>query len=178
MTSRHVYVDESKAGDYLLAAATVMPGDIDMTRRALNSLLLGGQSRLHMVRESDARRRQMLSTMASLGVSATIYRAARGSAKTEIELRGRCLDALVHDLAPLGGSQIVLELDVSLERRDLARLFQAVQREGRERSLKYRHEKASQEPLLAIPDAVAWAWSRGRDWRRRAAEFVLEVRDV
>ncbi|WP_228516893.1 hypothetical protein [Curtobacterium sp. VKM Ac-1376] len=23
------------------------------------------------------------------------------------------------------------------------------------------------EPLLALPDAVGWAWAKGGDWRRR-----------
>jgi hypothetical protein len=34
------------------------------------------------------------------------------------------------------------------------------------------------EPLLAIPDAVGWAWARGGDWRRRAQPMIGEVIDL
>jgi len=36
----------------------------------------------------------------------------------------------------------------------------------------------AQEPLLAIPDAIGWAWARGADWRRRARALVSDVIDV
>ena len=43
--------------------------------------------------------------------------------------------------------------------------------------LQYRHERAAQEPLLAIPDAIGWAWARGAGWRRARA-LVSDVVDV
>ena len=44
--------------------------------------------------------------------------------------------------------------------------------------LQYRHERAAQEPLLAIPDAIGWACARGAEWRRRARALVSDVIDV
>lgn len=42
----------------------------------------------------------------------------------------------------------------------------------------YLHERAAQEPLLAIPDVIGWAWARSGDWRRRALPLVESVIDV
>jgi hypothetical protein len=32
--------------------------------------------------------------------------------------------------------------------------------------------------LLAIPDAIAWCWAKGGDWRRRIESVVTDVREV
>lgn len=41
----------------------------------------------------------------------------------------------------------------------------------------YEHATATAEPLLAIPDAIAWAWAwaRGGDWRRRVQPVVERI---
>lgn len=60
MTTRHVFIDESKRGRYLLVAVALT--DPETIRRAVTGLILPGQRRLHMVRERDSRRRLILST--------------------------------------------------------------------------------------------------------------------
>lgn len=60
------------------------------------------------------------------------------------------------------------------DRRDLARLI----RTHPCPDLVYLHERAAQEPLLAIPDVIGWAWARSGDWRRRALPLVEAVVDV
>jgi hypothetical protein len=175
MTTTHVYVDESKRSDYLVIAAAIMPPDLTSARRDMTDLLLGGQSRLHMVKENAGRQRKILGVVAELKVAVTIYQAPRGSAKAERDLRRRCLDRLVADLAPRGHAQLALELDETLLAWDRKVLHAAMQREQRADSLRYRHERAAAEPLLAIPDAVAWAWGKGGDWRRRAEANVVDV---
>jgi hypothetical protein len=44
--------------------------------------------------------------------------------------------------------------------------------------LRYEHNHAAAEPLLAIPDAVGWAWPQGKDWRRRCESMIAKVEDV
>lgn len=58
-----VYVDESKARGYYVAATAVAVGDVRDCERELRALLLPGQRRLHFKSESDSRRRQILSCM-------------------------------------------------------------------------------------------------------------------
>jgi len=41
--------------------------------------------------------------------------------------------------------------------------------------VRYVHRKPSTEPLLAIPDASAWSWAKGGDWRRRIDPLITDV---
>jgi hypothetical protein len=34
-------------------------------------------------------------------------------------------------------------------------------------TLRYEHRRAAAEQLLTLPDAIAWCWAKGGDWRRR-----------
>jgi hypothetical protein len=45
-------------------------------------------------------------------------------------------------------------------------------------SVEYRHVRAHEDRLLALPDVVAWCWVRSREWRRRVAPIVNSVRTV
>lgn len=42
----------------------------------------------------------------------------------------------------------------------------------------YRHHRAHEEPLLALPDAIAWSWHRGGQWRKRVEPLVTAVKVV
>jgi hypothetical protein len=44
--------------------------------------------------------------------------------------------------------------------------------------LRYEHQRASAEQLLAIPDAIAWCWVKGGHWRRQIEPAVTSVRTV
>lgn len=176
MSGPAIFVDESKAKDYLLIAAAIIPRDLAQCRRVIQELRLPGQPRLHMKQENDSRKRLMLSTFAKLEARVTIYRAPR-SLGTELHRRGRCIDELVADLGDAGG-RLCLERDETLVARDRQRMIEATRRVGNARTLEYRHESAASEPLLAIPDAVGWAWARGGDWRRRAQPLVVDIVDI
>ena len=49
---------------------------------------------------------------------------------------------------------------------------------GRRETLRYEHRRASTDLALAIPDAIAWCWAKGGDWRRRIEPVVTNVREV
>lgn len=159
-----VFVDESKANDYLLAASAVNSGDAAAIRKAVRDLVLPGQNRLHMAKESDTRRRQILDRIGDFAVATTIFRAPKDG-RNEVECRGRCIEALVTDLPIDSDSDICFERDETLVARDRQRVLVAAHRTGH--SIPHRHATASEEPLLAIPDALAWAWARGGPWKRR-----------
>jgi len=156
-----VYVDESKRTGYVLAAATVP--DPEATHRVIHSLILPGQRRLHMHNEQVRRRRAIVSALATTQVTITIYDAAR-QYRTDSEGRAACLATLVKDLATVGGNgdniQLVIEQDDSLVRSDRHELYQLVRAAGLTDVLKHRHQRAHEEPLLALPDIAAWCWVR------------------
>ncbi|HEU5266785.1 MAG TPA: hypothetical protein VFU35_08790 [Jatrophihabitans sp.] len=99
--TRHVYVDESKQRDYLLVAAAIMPSSLANARRALRTLVMPGQRRLHMKKESIPRRQAIIDAIASTGATATIYNAGR-LRRHELAAREACLRAVVTDLAAAG----------------------------------------------------------------------------
>jgi len=173
-----VYVDESKRTGYVLAAATVP--DPEAARRVIRSLILPGQRRLHMHNEQVRRRRAIVSALATTQVTTVIYDAAR-QCRTDREGRAACLAALVKDLAAAGGSgdiQLVIEQDDSLVRSDRHELYQLARAAGLTDVLEYRHQRAHEEPLLALPYIAAWCWVRSGEWRRRIGPILGRVRTI
>lgn len=171
-----VVVDESKAKGYLLVAACVLPADVVAARKQLRELIMPRQSRVHMKTESAPRRREILTALERLEVQATIYRAG-ASYRTDIARRRACLERLVGDIAGTC-ERLVLESDETQDQRDRRDLIELIRAAGCHGTLSYDHLRATSEPLLAIPDAVAWAWARGGDWRRRVTPLVRLVIQV
>lgn len=176
MSGASLFVDESKAKDYLLIAAAIVPRDVVDCRRVVRTLLLPGQPRLHMKQEKESRKRLLLDTFAELETTLTIFRAPRGLG-SEVDRRRRCLEELVGTIGSAGG-RLCLERDETLVARDKQCIIEATRRACSADTLEYWHESAASEPLLAIPDAVGWAWARGGDWRRRAQPMISEVIDI
>lgn len=176
IAGRHVYVDESKRAGYILAAATV-PDPATM-RKVVRDLQLPGQRRIHMKHEQPRRRRAIIAALVETSVRIIIYDAGRRYA-TDLAPRAACLGALVDDLAGAGDAvQLVIEQDDSLVQSDRHELYRLVRQAGLSSTVEYRHGRAHDEPLLALPDVSAWCWARSGDWRRRIAPILANVRYV
>ena len=177
--SARIFVDETKAKGYVVAAASGQPEELKIAQKQLQSLILSGQRSLHMKSEGDSRRRAIADTIGGLpdfGISATIYDAGRLG--TERDRRARCLDALVTDAAQLDAVSIVFDLDRSLASWDRQRMIELTRAADAQDRITYRHSSRHEEQMLAIPDVVAWCWARGGDWRRRVEPVVIAVRKV
>lgn len=83
----------------------------------------------------------------------------------------------VTDLATTHAARVVLELDEVVRNIDRNVLYRSIRATGTT-DLRYEHLRAHEEPLLAIPDAIAWCWSRGGTWRARVRELVDTIRTV
>ncbi|WP_369371554.1 hypothetical protein AB1046_22755 [Promicromonospora sp. Populi] len=178
--SGHVFVDETKARDYLLVAVAIDSADLKAARSTIRSLTMPGQARLHMHRESDSRRRKILAAIAKLPVEATIFRAggADRPRRKEADRRKSCLEELVAGALRDAQTSICIEHDDSMIQMDRSVLVAVTKAHHAENTLRYRHDRAASEPLLALPDAVAWAWARGGEWRPRCDELVTKVIDT
>ncbi|UZN03833.1 hypothetical protein [Cellulomonas sp. S1-8] len=172
--SGRVYVDETKAKGYVLVAGVMLPEDTTRLRKEVRGLIAPGQSRIHMKAEKTPRQKLILSTLARLDLRAVIYEADSRLYSTDIARRRACLEQLVLDIAATCG-QLVLESDVTQDPRDRRDLIDFTRAAGCGDTLTYEHMTATVEPLLAIPDAIAWAWARGGDWRRRIDPIVERV---
>lgn len=168
----HVYVDEAKTQHLLLTAASLPPERLAQARRALRSLLMPGQRRPHFHRESDRQRKKTLDGITGFTPALTVYDGGDHPRQRQREI---CLRALMADLAARDTRMLVLERD-----EKTLHLDEVVLAEQKRRlqcpQLRYEHMRAREEPLLAIPDAIAWCWQRGGPWKARVRELVTEVR--
>ncbi|MBN8883331.1 MAG: hypothetical protein J0H73_13580 [Salana multivorans] len=176
----HIYVDETKAKGYLIVAATVLTSESDIPRTMLRDLVLPGQRSLHMNDERDSRRRVIADTiarMSDLGLHATIYDAGRRY-RNEKERRAQCLRALVQEAALVPQASITFDRDDSLVSWDRQQMIELTRTMDTGDRIRYTHASRNTETLLAVPDAVAWCWARGGDWRRRVGPIIRDVRQV
>jgi hypothetical protein len=171
--SVHAFVDESTHRGYLIAAAVVLPDDLAQARKTISGLILPRQRRIHFKKESDARRRQIIRAIVELGVEILVYDASdQPNARAG---RRACLDRLVDDLAARSAHLLVLERDDSVVEADRRFLYEKVHAVGCADRLSYRHQRAHEECLLSIPDAAAWSWAKGGDWRSAIHPIVSKV---
>ncbi|MFD9705403.1 hypothetical protein [Lentzea sp. NPDC059081] len=168
----HVFVDETKEKGYLVTAAALVSGDLAAARRTVRGLIMANQRRIHFHKESDQRRKQILDAVVEIAPAVTIY---DGSGCARRRQRDACLVHLVADLAKSGASMLVLEQDDSVLDADKKLLYRTVREQGCHEMLVYRHHRAHEEPLLALPDAIAWCWHRGGHWKKRVQPLVEAV---
>ena len=177
MTTRHVFVDETKQRGYLMVAASHDTAGMTALRATLRGLLLPNQRFLHMKNERGGRRRQIATAIAASGIQATVYRAGRRYA-SEKQRREACLRRLVADNADGVHARLILDQDDTLLRWDRQRLIEFTRAEDCRSTVRYEHRKGSAESLLAVPDAIAWCWAKGREWKALVQPVVIGEREV
>jgi hypothetical protein len=127
---------------------------------------------LHFNHERNARRKQIIGLICTFGLMVDLYQAKRDDAAN----RRRCLEAIVRDNAATA-ERLVVERDESTVANDQRTLTAASHRFGCHGRLRWDLLAAKEDPLLWIPDAVAWCWVRGGEWRRLIQSFS-QVRDL
>lgn len=175
--NQHIFVDETKDRAYLLVASVHVDSDLNDLRAVVRGLVMKGQRRLHMKKESESRKRAIADALCNTGLSCTIYDAGRRY-RAELDARAACLRALVNDVRSEVSTVIVLEQDDSLLASDRRLLYDLTRTAPGGSLLRYEHARASTEQLLGIPDAIAWCWAKGGHWRRRIEPLVTTVRQV
>ena len=173
--SVHAFVDESRRERYLICAAIVAPDHLRTARAKLRGMLLPGQRSLHFGHENSQRRRSLLASVSELPVYVHVYI----SGQKERVARRLSIAALLSDLIVLDARRLVIEhREPSQDRTEMSQITEAVRRGAAPESLEFEHLGRHQEPLLWVPDAVAWAYGAGGDWRRRVDGLVARVVDL
>lgn len=162
----NVYVDESKARGFYMAAAAVPSKRVREVRRTMRGLLLPRQDRLHMVTEKESRRHQILDVVCGLGIDVVIY-TRESAGRKQVQQRMACIAGVVDDAVKLNHQRIVFERDDTLVKLDRQAIIEASRKHGVQ--LQYEHLRPSQDLLLGIPDAIVWAWAKGGLWQRQVA---------
>ena len=175
--SQHAYVDESVRGQaYMMCVTSVASSKVKDARKRLRTLTSPGQRRLHFSGESDQRRRVLLREMRELGTGSVIYIARH---RDQVAARAAILTAVVGDLLEQGTTRLIIESRVNQDQRDRSVIAHAIG-SGVSTPFTYVHSGAHGEPLLWVPDAVAWAWGRDRRWKKvvRDLQLVTGVRNI
>ena len=156
------YIDESQSsGWYLIAAVLVdrrVEGDV---RRGLRQLPQRHQQRVHMKANRPIRQRELLETFAALPIRCVVVRSKPDGAKGDERARAACLARVTDEVITLECSMLVVESrgNRTADTRDGQTIETA--RAKHTHRLEYRHDLASLEPLLWLPDGVAWAAGHG-----------------
>lgn len=167
---KHAFVDEShRRNEYLICAATVATSDIRQARKTLRNLCLPNQRRLHFVDESNPRRKKILIALADLGMSSHVF---VGTSRDQGAVRHAILQEVVPTLRSLGVVRLVLDSRKGQDQKDRAAIH-GILGSNPEPPFEYAHLPSAAEPMLWVPDALAWAWGRGGEWRRQAEESGL-----
>lgn len=171
MTQRLAFVDESlRPGRYLLACVVVPFAQAGELRRSVNGLLMSGERRLHLQRESKRRRRQILEDIAGLDLDATVYVANHRDGRSAEVARTDCLEQIVVDLQAAGtDTQLFIERREGADHRDRSTI---IARRARTPLLNFEHLDPHADPLLWLPDCLAWAVGARGDWAKRVANAV------
>lgn len=169
----HSFVDESKDPSYLLVAALIRPAHLSSTRKLIRSLILPGQRRIHFVNESNRRRAQIVDRLVELPIETVIFESG-GDEHDKIR-RDKCLSSLVRHHVERDVRRLVLERDDSHADTDRRIVRRGLIAADAADQLSYELVRAYEEPLLAIPDAIAWCWPRGGHWRAKAKSLVSGV---
>lgn len=173
----HVFVDESERnGTYLLCAAIYDPADLPKARAILRGFAKPGQRRVHMVKERDSRRREILGAIATSRVRGRVYLCG-GPA---VAAREACLWQLLGDLtiARASTNSLILESMDGQDRRDRETIAKARKAIPSLRPLSYAQLRAHEEPLLAVADCIAWAYGAGGDWRKRINPLIEKITEL
>lgn len=167
-----LFIDEGKRQGYLLVAAAVADGDAGGLRRAVTALRTPGSERLHFVHESAGHKRKVLAELARLEVRTTVFQA---TGLDDRAARAWCLEQVVEFAVAVGADRIVIETDDSIVQTDKRTLFQALVTRDLREQVRYEHRRAASEPLLWVPDAVAWSYGRGGKWGPLVAPIIDRV---
>lgn len=156
------FVDESVRGSkYILAAVIVEHTRHQGLRRELKGLRHFGKSSLHMHKEVVGRKRLIASAVAQMEISCVIA-VQELSGQSLMSARINCLNELSGCELVRATSQLTLETSnsVELDKNILSNI--AYEYSGM--FPHYRHLPSAQEPLLWLPDIIAWCVGKGGEF--------------
>lgn len=172
MTEALAFIDESlRPGRYLLACVVILEDDVGAARRQAGKLLLRGQRTVHFQDEGDRRRRAIIGALAEVSMLATVYSCRHRVGRGAEAARAACLASAVADLqATEKAVHMLIESRETADRFDRATILGA-----RERTplLTFEHVRPTEDPLLWVPDCLAWAVGAGGEWRRRVPDWTV-----
>jgi hypothetical protein len=123
-----------------------------------------------MAKENAATRRSILRRVAGMSVIANVITVSV-SGRSQRSARDMCLRKLALDLVEAGVSRVVIE-SCDQDRRDVQVIGDALASSDLTGALEIQHLRPHDEPMLWIPDVIAWAFGHTEAWRKLIAPLV------
>ena len=171
----NTYIDESVRKSFILCLAQVNSSETGEIRKQLRTIRHHKRHFIHMQEESKATQLRISREILQLSISATIIVAGLEQVSNSTA-RSNAMSCAVTKPA-FSDSQLVT-LDLS---NSVARDRQIIREASRLHGGKfphYRHMNSRHEPLLWLPDIVAWCYGRGGPWRDAVEPLVDEVIEI
>lgn len=170
--SFNTYVDESARDSFLLCGVNVQQSQIHEIRGTLRDFRVNGRSHLHMYQENRSTQESVAAFVSKLPIKGWLIIVSGHTAKEPLA-RKLALRSLV-DISSLRGSRLLTLDDISCRRSD-SQLLKGIARNVDYQFPHYRHMNSRHEPLLWLPDIIAWCYGRGDTWRDAVEPMVTEV---
>jgi hypothetical protein len=169
-----IFVDESLRGSsYFLCSVRIPEGKIAASRASLQSIVGRGHRRFHMTHEMHSVRQRALQVISELDFYAAVFVAKKLTGDSNFDLRERCLFAAFKHSINSGAGQLWLERSSTpyLDKQCIERFL----RESPKPFPYISHQTPENEPLLWIPDILAWSYGRKGAWRAKASSLLNEI---
>lgn len=167
----NIYVDETKARNYVLAVVFVAPRDVHTLRSTLRGLRIPGSRSVHFHKANNTQRAAVIDALLEHGVIAMII---TNRPHPRVPPREASIRALARQAIHLEAQSIVLERDQTIERSDRRWLFEELAKS----TVRYEHRDRHEDALLWAADAIAWCWQHGGKWKDRVMPLIAHSIDV
>jgi hypothetical protein len=174
VTEQFAFVDESlRPGRYLLGCVIVEATVAGPMRRNVRKLLLPNERRLHIRKSDRPQRLRILSTVAGWNLDARVYECRHRETVGAEEARQLGVERLVRDLQATGiDTTVYIERREGADDRDRSTIIRARQRRP---PLDFHHLRPPDDPLLWLPDCIAWAVGAGGEWSQGLGDSVTVI---
>lgn len=174
MTERFAFVDESlRPGRYLLGCVIVEASVAGPMRRQVRKLLLPNERRLHIRKSDRPQRLRILGTIAEWDFDARVYECRHRESVGAEEARQLAVERIVTDLQQAGAdTTMYIERREGADEHDRSTIIRVRQRQP---PLDFHHLRPTEDPLLWLPDCIAWAIGAGGEWSRALGDGVSVI---
>ena len=172
MGSDQWFIDETKVSGLTFAVVSINSADIGACRAKMVKLPRRVGGALHFTKEIDSTRVHALRLIAAMPLTVTLVKVPAGVHPVEARERAvRCIARRALDQRPV---RIVFELDEAAVINDRRWLRSELATAG----IEYLHLGKKADPVLWIPDGIAWAVQRGGRWRMMIDHLITDSVDA
>jgi len=141
-------------------------------RQVMRDLRTKNSHHIHMYREPRGRQEHITQIVSNLEISAWLIEVSNNTAKEPLA-RNLAIQN-IGNIQSIRNSRL-LTLDYINRNRIDNSILRGIAQNANYQFPHYRHMNSRHEPLLWLPDIIAWCYGRGGTWRDAVEPLVTEV---